>query len=611
MNDNEWTIDNARYVYGVKKNDLHFLDITEDGDLCIRVDGHNITFREIISEVNDSVYHDAKDLSSFTLRIPQLITTQIKRIKKSFNAAIEESEYTGAFTAVYPVKVNQRKDVLAGVISSDSEYGFEAGTKAELLMIESLFAKEKHRRIVCNGAKDIEYLRIIKRLSDNDFNMSISVESVQEAMMILKEFQPGHVDLVLRMKPYLTVKGHWSHSTGRDSKFGLSIHDLLKVIDLFGKNGFTDSISTVMAHVGSQVMDMEGFERLGTFMTKIFLQLRERGLNNLTMIDFGGGLPIDYESTYSGDLMYNYAKSILKGIGIALGDDPPCVPDLLIESGRGITALYSLIVVHALEVRSVYPKDRDYSSQKFQDAEDSYRKLIERSKTVSDVLEVWNQVHTEFTQKYFEIDSIYDSEMLIGRIEQKAREQIKKIGYNKIIPMNHVRDLWYPEYIVIGNFSVFNSIADHVLVNQHFPIIPIQDLHKKPETTVRLVDITCDSDGEFSEFHRKPTDEIWFTEDDRPLTMLGGQMAKGIPVGNRENIKDSYFVIPLTGAYQDAIEMDHNLLGDLPDIEIGVQESGEWNIKCTKPAETIEEILEDQGYTDLDIDSQPYMDNGD
>ncbi len=607
MTNGEWTLDKARYVYGLAKNDLHFLDITKEGDLCIRVDGERITIKEIVSRVNSSELRNSSHISSFTLRMPQLITTQIKKLKRAFERVINELNFPGTFSAVYPVKVNQRKGVLAAVIASDREYGFEAGTKAELLMIESLFTREKHRRIVCNGAKDPEYLRMIKRLIDNGFNMSISVESVHEAKMIVKEFDPKNTDLALRMKPYLSVEGHWSHSTGRDSKFGLSIHDLLKAIELFKHEGFADSISTLMAHVGSQVTDLDGFQRFGKFMTEIFTQLKEAGLKNLTMIDFGGGLPIDYSSTYSAQFIEEYARSIIGGIMEKLGPNPATAPNILIESGRGLTALYSLLVVKALEIRSVYPKDSEYTDHQFQETEDRYSLKLSTSESYEEINKIWNEFHAEFTQKYSLISEIHDSEKLIGKLEKIARKQIQKLGIKKFGQLELLRDLWYPEYIIVGNFSVFNSIADYVLVGQHFPIVPIEGLQQLPETTVRLVDITCDSDGEFSQFHRKDTQDIWYTQDSRPMTMPGGKMGEGIPVPSLEKMKDSCFVVPLIGAYQDAIEMDHNLLGDLPDVELGLLESGEWIVKYIRAAESIEEILEDQGYTDLDIDSDPYM----
>jgi arginine decarboxylase-like protein len=100
---------------------------------------------------------------------------------------------------------------------------------------------------------------------------------------------------------------------------------------------------------------------------------------------------------------------------------------------------------------------------------------------------------------------------------------------------------------------------------------------------------------------------VWFTKDNRLLTAHNGKMGDGIPVGNLQNVPGSYFVLALTGAYQDAIEMDHNLLGDLPDVELYLQEDGEWAISWVTGAESIEELLKDVGYADIKVDDDPYM----
>lgn len=84
-------------------------------------------------------------------------------------------------------------------------------------------------------------------------------------------------------------------------------------------------------------------------------------------------------------------------------------------------------------------------------------------------------------------------------------------------------------------------------------------------------------------------------------------MDKGIPVGLLDHIPESYFVIPLVGAYQDAIEMDHNLLGDLPDVELRLKEDNTWGISWITGAESIEDLLKDAGYADIDVHEDPYM----
>ncbi|RLI57320.1 MAG: hypothetical protein DRP09_03495 [Candidatus Thorarchaeota archaeon] len=610
VSEEKWSVEQSRLVYGVGRKDLHFLDITEEGELCIRLRDQTITFREILERLEKKNGHTAGYTSSFTLRIPQLIAMQIKKIRSAFKKAMRNLDYTGEFRVVFPVKVNQRSDCVIPVVKSDRDYGMEAGTKTELLLIKSVLQDERQRQIVCNGAKDPEYLELILRCINEGYNMSVSVESLHEAKMIIDMFPVEKTNLVLRIKPYLSVEGHWSHSTGRDSKFGLSIHDLHDVLDLLNEKGFTSTVRTILAHAGSQIEDLDAFKRFGRFMTNLYVELRQRGLSELRTIDFGGGLAIDYQSSLPDDFVYQYARMLIEGVIAGLEDHkrryPP--PDIMIESGRGVTALASLVVVKALEVRSVFPpSDRECSNDTILREEAVFKERINGAKTLDDLVDISNEFHERFSQDLIGLDPILERERVTGRLERALRAKASSMGLRSFDSEKLERSFWHPEHVVIGNFSVFNSIADHVLVSQHFPVIPIHDLHLRPETTVRLVDITCDSDGEISQFYLQDSERPLFTRDNRPVTMPGGKMGHGIPVGILERVVDGCFVLALTGAYQDAIEMDHNLLGDLPDVELILQDDDQWHLRWVTGAESIRHLLEDVGYQNLGNDEDPYM----
>ncbi len=611
MTDGTWSVDKARTIFGVGRNDLHFLDITNDGELCIKLLDKTITIKEIVQKIKSVNGKSPGFVSSFTLRIPQLITYQIKKLRTAFESVFEELSYDGKFIGIYPVKVNQRSDFVTSVIRSDSDYGLEAGTKAELLLITSVIKNEKHRRIVCNGAKDPDYLRLIRDSVEKGFRIAISIESLHEARMIVEHFYPSKTELVFRIKPYLNVEGHWSHSTGRDSKFGLSIHDLYNVVDLLTQAGFAESVTTILGHAGSQITDLNSFTRFGQFLTSLYSELRDMGLEKLENIDFGGGLAIDYTGKHPPDLMYQYARNLVQGVmeNLAEEHDKHPAPNIMIESGRGITALAALIIVEALEVRSVFPAPGgQYESETAQAKEKEYSEKINTATTLDELVAIWNEFHAVFGGMTLAgLRFIFENEMIVGILERTTRQRLRTLGLQSFINENQIRDFWHPEHIAVGNFSVFNSVADYVLVQQHFPVIPISNLHVHPETTVRLVDITCDSDGEIAHFYRQDTEKVWFSKDDRPLTMPGGEMGDGIPVGILEKIPGSHFLIALAGAYQDAIEMDHNLLGDLPDVELRLKEDNTWGVTWVTGAESIERLLKDVGYADIEVDEDPYM----
>ncbi|MFW9883958.1 MAG: hypothetical protein ACFFEX_06165 [Candidatus Thorarchaeota archaeon] len=575
--------------------------------MVIKLDGRTISIREIVKRIEAANGTRTGYTSSFTLRIPQLISYQVRKLVATFYKVIKAMDYKGEFSAVYPVKVNQRRDYVVQVLHTNPVYGLEAGTKAELFLIKSVVEKEKHRLIICNGAKDPEYLNTIQDCIEEGYNIAVSIESLHEARLIVNRFRPGKVNMVLRIKPYITARGHWSHSAGRDSKFGLSIHDLFDVVGLLKAKGFEDSVSTILGHVGSQITAIEDFVGFAEFMTRTFLELRQNGLANLNLIDFGGGLPIDYTSTYAPNLMEQYAESIVRGIQNELIKWPEgLAPNILVESGRGLTALGSVVLIKALEVRSVFPSLEDIGKSSMSQYKAVLKEIADAA-SISELAEVWNTFQIGKSTLADSLVALKEREALIGQVRAEIRRRIARLGATSLRSDALSESLWHPDHIVIGNFSVFNSACDYVLVKQHFPIVPIRDLHLHPETTVRLCDLTCDSDGEISQFHRKGTGEIWFTRDYRPVTMPIGQMGEGIPVGSIENIPGSYFAIALTGAYQDVIEMNHNLLGDLPDVEIILSKDGKWQVRWMTGAESMEDILEEMGFVGFDIDEDPYI----
>ncbi len=606
----DWDIDRSRLVYGLNRSDLHFLDIDNNGDLMLRLNGHTISFREIIKSVRHRNSSRTAYTSSFTLRIPQLIGLQIDRLQTAFRDAMNRRDYTERLTCIYPVKVNQRADCVFPILRHDRNYGLEVGTKSELFLAEYVTSKERDRLIICNGAKDHEYIDEIRRAVERGHNVAVSVESLHEARMLTRTLPPEQANIVLRLKPYVTVQGHWSKSAGRHSKFGLSIQDLFDVCDFLKDTGHQDCVKAILGHVGSQITSMEDIRQFAHFMTNAYLDLRQLGLRALRAIDFGGGLPIDYMSSYSKDMTRLYAGSILDGIleRMRLDKTGSPRPAIVIESGRVITALYAAIVVKALEVRSIFPQHGELSAENKRWLND-WTARLHAATSIDELIEIWREVHEMYNTPAGPLTTLRENEQVLGILGAEARRQIARLLDTSPLHADlHVIDsLWYPEHIVIGNFSIFNSILDHVLVNQYFPVIPISDLHIRPQTTVRLVDITCDSDGEISTFHLKDTDKIWFTRDFRPLTMPNATIRPGIPVGSLKSVPGSYFVIPLVGAYQDVLEANHNLLGDLPDVELTVSDDGTWNIAWRSNAQQMKDLITEQGYFGVSVEEDPYM----
>ena len=289
-----WSLQDSRLIYGLGKSDLHFLDITENGKLCIRLFGKTIPLEEIFDDILEQT--DLEHVPSFTLRIPQLIETQVNKLITTFEKSIAKYQYPGSFQPLYPIKVNPRIEVMTTIMDANHKYGLEAGTKSELILILKEIGDEESfdRLIMCNGIKDAEYIDLVSQALGDGYNIIISIESIEEAQIALERLPRDKLKLALRIKPYATVEGHWSGSTGRNSKFGLTIANLFAVEQLLISENAQKSVVAIHSHPGSQMT--ASFVSYTQFLAKIYNQLYSKGFTAIKYVNFGGGLAINYDS---------------------------------------------------------------------------------------------------------------------------------------------------------------------------------------------------------------------------------------------------------------------------------------------------------------------------
>jgi arginine decarboxylase len=594
----KWTRDESRLVYGVGKEDLHFLDIDKQGNLCIILDNKQITLQDVIrlvgNEVRDRGY---PRVPSFTLRIPQLIDLQIKKVSQIYRSVMAEHEYEGSYRVVYPLKVNPMKAVIHQVLNHDPNYGLEVGTKSELFIVLKELQDKKNRLIMCNGVKDAEYIEIVRQALEEDYHLWISVESPKEAQIALDMLPRDTMQLALRIKPYVSIISHWGASAGRHSKFGLAIEDLFQTLQLLQRAKAKDRVVAIHAHPGSQVLG--NIYAFAEYVTHVYTYLHDSGFTNLNVINVGGGLPINYDGQLAPGTIHADATAIIVALIKILGSKYPH-PDIMTESGRVITALYALLIVRAFELRRIFPKTNKQPTLQ----------LLAEAKKAQDahtILQVW-QYWLKQATRYQDLLEIRDYERLTGYLKSQLRQLFVNLNnYEDYLGTPIAQDLLRPEYIIQGNFSVFNGACDHVLVGQYFPVLPITNLHTQPITLVRLVDITCDSDGEISNYTPPISDQQLFTQDGFPLTTTQKHTMDGFPIGDLSSVDDDYLAIALVGAYQDVIEMDHNLVGDLPDVELTLSPKRQWKIKWLGEAQTIQDLADDFGFSLSQMDD-PYID---
>jgi len=608
VNEINWTIEDSKALYGIGQNyrEFHFLDINEKGELCLKIQEEIISIKTILKTVYTQIKEQSGGLTqapSVTLRIPQLVEYQIEKIVTSFNKTFQDFNYQGKFHAVYPIKVNQQAHAIKTVLDSKIiQYGLEAGTKAEFLItLEALKEKSDHL-IVCNGVKDEDYLGLALRKLKEGWNILVSIETLRELEMLYRIDPEFNSPICLRLKPYIPVSGHWAHSSGRDSKFGLSVAELDEILKYLTLKKKKNILFALHAHIGSQITSLADFHALAEYLTVYYKFLRNEGFANLQLLNLGGGVPIDYEGQITlqePDSIESYVQNIIEGIVANIEGLPH--PDILIEVGRGITALSSLVLVQILEIKDIYPQG--ILNPQIIESYYFWKNKIDSIHTLDDFILHYKEFQNfdyDITHKSKNMVELKNHEHLIGEIRSKFREKLvnefDSTQITKALQGQQINELLTnaPKF-AIGNFSMFNSACDYVLVNQYFPIYPIEFLNLPPETILRLVDITCDSDGEMNRFVTKKSKKNYRTKDNFLLSFSEPHELEGIPVANINGLNESYLAIALTGAYQDIIQFDHNLLGNLPDVEVRLNHDG-WRIRWISPSESTTNILAKVGF---------------
>lgn len=340
-------------------------------------------------------------------------------------------------------------------------------------------------------------------------------------------------------------------------------------------------MSSVHAHPGSQMTG--SMRHYFEFMVNTFSMLLTMGFSNLKIINFGGGLPINYFGDLPGDLIEQYFLQMadcLNNLNFPV--------DIMVEAGRAITAHSSLVLVEPIDYLRLIPQPRPISYS---------------PKSIEQIKSEWASLSKTNVTKFSLIQRI-EWETHVSSVKNSLRKHFFALdNFHEYLSDPIIQSLTTPDFLVIGNFSVFNSACDHVLVNQYFPVISISHLNTQPDTMARLVDITCDSDGELSNYYVRSHPQPLSTKDGYPLTSPHPFVINGVPI--HLPVMGNYFAVLLLGAYQDIIEFDHNLIGDLPDVELSIKKT-HWEVSITSQGEPIQDILKEVGYS-LHDKRTPYL----
>jgi arginine decarboxylase len=586
-----WSIESAKALYNIDGWGAGFFDINAKGHVVVRPD-HEHPDREL------DLYEMANDLEEQGVQLPVLLRfsdilrSRLDALTQRFINAREEFGYAGGYTTVYPIKVNQQRHVVEEIVEFGSRHGvgLECGSKPELQAVLGL-AEHTNHLIICNGYKDEEFMRLALMGQKLGHQVFVVIEQLSEIDVLLQVAEELNVKPTAGVRIKLASRGfgRWKESGGEKSKFGLNSADLMTAIDKLRGQDKLDWIKLIHFHLGSQITDIRFIKNGLQEITRFYVELRQMGLD-ITHLDVGGGLGVDYDGTNSeSDSSVNYslqeyANDIVYTIAEACKEHELPMPHLISESGRALTAHHALLLLKVIDVEShevrelpaLNEDDHTLLHEMVADNKDAQRKNVSRRR----VREIYHDLtfdkeraHELFNTGVLSLrgraiaERVYFATLnVIARHVVKHRERDDFEDIIKDLDASLV-DRYF------CNFSVFQSLPDSWAIDQLFPIIPIHRLDEQPTRRATIQDVTCDSDGKIDRFvgdkDGAPSLEVHEPRDGEPY-ILG---------------------VFLTGAYQEILGDLHNLFGDTNAVHIRLSENVGYSVTDLVHGDTVTEVL--------------------
>jgi arginine decarboxylase len=586
-----WDVARALHTYNIARWGDGYFGVNDAGNMTVRPvqeQGPALDLPSVVEEARDRGLN-----FPLLLRFQDLLRHRVQVLNEEFRAAIAEASYQGGYRGVFPIKVNQLREVVEEIMDAGAPYkfGIEVGSKPELFAALAIH-RDPECLLICNGYKDPLYIQMALLGRKLGKTIIMVVEKVEELRAIIEVSRQLNVRPLVGVRIRLLAKssGKWATSGGENAKFGLSTSEVMEAAELLRSCEMEDCLKLMHFHIGSQIPDIQTVKRAVREAARYYAKLHQLGFP-LEYLDVGGGLGVDYDgsrSAYDSSTNYTlgeYARDVVYNVADVCSEEKVPHPTLISESGRAIVAHHSMLVV---DIFGVIEKTK---AKRFEPPAGATP-----AKPVAALLELRNTLNRKTRREHFhdavQIRDDSQARFDLGLLDLATKAQVETLFWEiaegvvelyrgaKAMPdeIDKLKDSLGDQFLC--NFSVFQSLLDHWALGQLFPMAPIHRLNEAPEHNGTLVDITCDSDGKISNFIAGE-DEVRHT---LPLHALNG--------------KPYYLGIFLVGAYQDIMGDLHNLFGRVNEAHIFLdpdEESG-FYIEETIPGSTIREVLADVQY---------------
>ncbi len=594
-----WTIADSTELYLTGSWGAQFFFVNENGHVAVNVMNEAATTMDVVAIVEELRRRGVQ--FPILLRFQDVLRARVRRLNEAFHKAIEDAGYRNDYRAVYPIKVNQLHEVVDELLDAGKPYGMglECGSKAEL--IAALPQLDDDTLLVCNGVKDKSMLSLIisgQRLGRN----AIPVIENHAEFVDLKElaFKAGFVPrLGVRVRLSTPGSGRWSESSGENSKFGLSVAELLSLLRELEAGGLADRLLVLHCHIGSQIADIHVLKQAAREVTRIYAELVGRGAG-VRYLDLGGGLGVNYDRGHLEEgaginySLQEYANAVVFTVQEICAAHGVAEPTIVTESGRALTAHHSALIVPVLGTRAKDDPALEYTVD--EGASDPVQALhavlahLDSVETPGELLEAYHEgnerlgeVRSLFSLGYLDLEQRALAESLYWRLCSRLLAAFRS-GPGASLPEvgeleRQLTDLY------LCDFSIFQSMLDHWAIGQPFPIMPIDRLDERPDRRGVLVDLTCDSDGRVSHYVSAHADNSF------------------LPLHAPKPGEPYYLAFFLMGAYEDIVGDAHNLFGRVSEAHIYAdpEEPDNFWIEKIIPGTAIQDMLAQVQYFPNDL----------
>ena len=579
----KWRIEDSAELYNINGWGLKYFSINDKGHVAVtpREGSASVDLKELMDELQ------VRDVTSpVLLRFPDILDNRIEKISKCFQQAADEYGYTAKNFIIYPIKVNQMRQVVEEIVSHGKKFniGLEAGSKPELHAVLAINTDE-NSLIICNGYKDENYVELALLAQKMGRRIFLVVEKLNELRLIadISKRLKIRPNIGIRIKLASSGSGKWEESGGDGSKFGLNSSELLEALDFLEKAKMTDCLKLIHFHIGSQITKIRRIKNALKEASQFYVQLQNMGFH-VEFVDIGGGLGVDYDGTRSSSSessmnysIQEYVNDSVSALVDACAKNNLPQPNIITESGRSLTAHHSVLVFEVLETTSlpIWDEKEELGENPHELVDELYK--IWDNMNQPRLLESWHDA-LQIREEALDLFGL-------GLLDLRTRAQIEQLfwsvargvkeiaSHKKHAPeeLRKISKLLPDKYFC--NFSLFQSLPDSWSIDQLFPIMPISRLDERPDRTATIQDITCDSDGKINNF-------------------ISSHGANSHLAVHALNNKEPYYIgVFLVGAYQEILGDMHNLFGDTNAVHVSVYKD-RYEIDQVIDGETVAEVLD-------------------